>query len=262
MRSPFEQRSYHAGKVVHYAMHKHLIQGGQALVEGMVALIVLLSLWTGIAWLGRLQDIGLQATHASAYSAFSSSRDPAAKIDKDVKQSYFAGPAHQWADRRGKRIFSPDLDEIVLQSMRHAAIDDKAQPGGPGNNALSLRRDWGLDDTGILVSQIKVAPLASRPTSSKASFISLADFDMPYPELRRHTAILTGAGHASTDLTVQQTISRSELGWGNSATLSYGHGKSIATAMIAVDAVWNRSEPVFDWLEPWAGRVPESRLGH
>ncbi|RTZ41130.1 hypothetical protein EKL30_15740 [Candidimonas sp. SYP-B2681] len=262
MRRLSEWWSCHAGSDSHHAMHTHAVQDGQALVEGMVVMMVLLSLWTGTAWLGRLQDMGLQATHASAYSAFSSSRNPTAKIDHDVKRSYFSGPAHNWADRRGRRILSNELDEIVLQSMRHAALDNKAQPGGPGDDAQSLRRDWRLDDTGILVSQVNVSALATRPTLPKAAFTGMADFDMPYPQLRRHTAILTGAGHASNDLAVQQTVSRSALGWGSSATTSYGHGRSIASVMVSVDAAWNRTEPVFDWLAPWAGYVPESRIAH
>lgn len=51
---------------MHYGyLRQTTSQRGQALVEGLVILLVLLVLWVGIAWLGRLQDMGLQAVHGS-----------------------------------------------------------------------------------------------------------------------------------------------------------------------------------------------------
>lgn len=238
-------------------------QKGQALLEGMIALLVLLSLWVGVTWLGRLQDMGLQATHASRYAAFALGRDPLADIEAELRQHYFSGSAHQWADRRGKRLLGEELDEVSLSASRDSALAAKAQAGGVVAHAQALRQGWRLEDSGILASQVSVAPVFKPRSSPTDSFAGgLANFDTQQLILRRHTAILTGAGHASDDLAVQKRVAASFVAWGNNANASYTHGAEVAGAMALVDAAWNRTEPVFDWLEPWAGQVPELHIGN
>lgn len=238
-------------------------QKGQALLEGMIALLVLLSLWVGITWLGRLQDMGLQAMHASRYAAFALGRDPLADIETELRQHYFSGSAHQWTDRRGKRLLGEELDEVSLSATRDSALAAKAQAGGVAAHAQSLRHGWRLEDSGILASQVSVAPVFKASSSVADSFAGgLAGLDTQQLVLRRHTAILTGAGHASDDLEVQKRVAASSVAWGNDANASYAHGAKVAGAMALVDAAWNRTEPVFDWLEPWAGKVPEFHIGN
>ncbi|NYT61219.1 pilus assembly protein [Alcaligenaceae bacterium] len=243
------------------AKSKVLLQQGQALVEGLVVLLALMSLWVGVSWLARFQDMALQASHASRYAAFSLSRNLEANIENDMRRHFFSGPAHQWSDRRGKRLLSSALDEIDVQTHRQTALAVQAQPGGALLHAQALRQDWRLDDTGVLAVQLSAAPrlgLASLHNNLPAD--GLAYFDSQNLLLQRHTSLLTGAGHAADDMAVQQTVANSSLAWSNSANSSYVHGKKIASAMTAVDAGWGRPQPVFDWLEPWSGHVPESHL--
>jgi hypothetical protein len=233
------------------------------LVEGIVALMALLSLWVGISWLARLQDMALQATHASRYAAFAFSRNPQADIETDVRRHHFSGPTHLWADRAGNRLLSDGLGEVVLRFDRHAVLAEQAQAGGDAHDAQVLRRDWRIQDTGIVDSQITVAPLSKLPSRPAAlSITGLGYFDSQLPVLRRHTAILADAGHASGDTQAQQRVADSGLAWADSANASYAQGNKIADAMISVDAAWDRAQPIFDWLGPWAGHVPDTHLDH
>src|SRR5690606_13330918 len=81
------------------------LQCGQALAEGLVVITVLATFWLALGWLGRLQDIGLSAQHASSLTAFLFTRSPALNNQKAVKEQavarHFDGPAHQWRDLQG-----------------------------------------------------------------------------------------------------------------------------------------------------------------
>lgn len=242
---------------------KALYQQGQALVEGMVALIVLISLWVGIAWLARYQDMALQASHASRYAAFTFTRNLQAPVESDVRQYYFSGPAHQWSDRGGKQLLTDGRAEVGLRYDSSSVLAARAQPGGNALYARTLRQEWHLDDKGISSGHITVAPLSGRAMRPEIpSFTGLNYFDNQRLVLRRHTAILAGAGHAADDTAAQQVVADSALAWGHSAHASYALGARIAAAMARVDTAWNRTEPVFDWLVPWAGHVPDSHLGN
>lgn len=237
-------------------------QRGQALLEGLVVLLALLSLWVGVGWVGRLQDMALQAAHASRYVAFALSRDPGASMEVEMRQHYFSGRAHQWSDRRGERLLSSGLNEVTLQIDRQTVLDASAQAGRTSDKAAILRRQWRIEDTGIVASNIAVAPLSGPVRARKTATVTgLNDFDRQQFVLRRHTAILTGAGHASSDASTQQVVAESALAWNQSAGSSYALGTDVAAAMSRVDAAWNRPEPIFDWLAPWAGQVPDFHLG-
>src|SRR5690606_21491129 len=51
---------------------------GQAMAEALVVLLALLSVWAGLAWLARYQDMALQTSHASRFAVFSMTRGEAA----------------------------------------------------------------------------------------------------------------------------------------------------------------------------------------
>lgn len=227
-------------------------QQGQAMVEGLVVLLALTALWSAISWLGRLQDINLQAMHASRYAAFSATRHPNMDEQSNTRHTtqlhFFGGPTHQWADAQGNRMLLNTAQEVQLNTDRTRQLAMHAQPGGSGGNATTLRADWHIADTGIVDSHVTVRPSAVDP------------MDWGISGIRRHTAILVGAGHAANDAQVQHRLADSALAWGNSSQASYAAGGSIAGAMIAVDAGWNRPEPIFDWLGPWTGAVPNYHL--
>src|SRR5690606_17936518 len=153
------------------------------------------------------------------------------------RRHFFSGPAHQWSDRRGQRLLGSALDEVALQSSRHATLGASAQPGGAMPEAQALRHDWRLEDTGVLAVQFSVAPRLSAVSPGQGLPARGLDyFDNQRLVLRRHTAILTGAGHAADDIAVQETVADSPLAWSHSANSSYARGKKIASAMTAVDA--------------------------
>lgn len=234
------------------------LQRGQALTEALLALSVLLLFWAAVAWLGRYQDMALQASHASRYVAFAQARGEASVSDA-VREDYFFGPAHRWSDRRGELLLA-DKNQVSVALSRGPELAAQAQPGQAVNYAQNLREQWGVADTGIVDARIKVG-FSSRQIHGgpkKTVFLSsLRDFDSEYPPLTRHTSILVGAGHAAGDAQTQQTVAGSALAWGNAASISYGLAQQIETIMNPVDAGWRRAAPSQDWLGSWAGDVPQ-----
>ena len=238
-------------------------QRGQALIEGLIALLVLLSCWVAVAWLARFQDMALQASHASRFAAFSLTRHSDAYPIDAIRRHYFSGSAHQWTDRHGRQLLSANRPEVALQITRDSSLPSGAQPGGDADYALRLRQGWEIEDRGIVRSLVTVAPKAPlqsvQPTNDSLK-VGLSQFDRAYPIMSRHTAILTGAGHASGDADTQQRVAGSDLGWANSANNSYSHGERIFSRMHGVDKAWGRTDPQFDWLNPWGGAIPEHHL--
>lgn len=235
-------------------------QRGQALLEGVVVLTALLSLWIAIPWLSRLQHIALTAQHASSYAAFAASRSDVVDLDNSVRHQFFSGPAHQWRDRAGNRILAKLEDTVAIHLDQYEKLSLLGQPGGDHASAQTLRRDWQIHDKGVLSARVTVTPENTRDSNAEAVTSSRLAPLSAYPSLQRHTAILTGAGHSSDDAAVQKTIAQSALAWNAPATTSYGLGRRISSAMSAVDAGWQRTSPVFDWLSAWAGHVPAAHL--
>lgn len=232
-------------------------QSGQALAEGLAVLGLMLLVCMAIAWLGRFQDMALSAQHASRHAAFQQTRTGIALTSADISKHYFSGPAHQWNTLRGQPFLGAGGEGVGV-SIRRQALGPYAQPGGQGGPASALRGDWGIQDPGVLHVGVSLAA-ASFENGAAANSARLY-LDSGYPSLHRHTAILTGAGHASGDAQVQQVLARSELAWGASASTSYTAGKKVAAIMNRLDSAWSRTAPDFDWLAPWAGRIPEHHL--
>lgn len=134
----------------------HALYSGQALVEGLVALSVLLLLWVAIGWLARWQDVALQASNASRFAAFSLTRNPAAQPLAQSRLHFFSGSSHQWNDRRGRPLLSQDRAEVSFDLRRVPTLAAHAQPGGELAYAQSLRLDWPIEDTGVASAYISV----------------------------------------------------------------------------------------------------------
>lgn len=238
----------------------HARQAGQALVEALVALSMLLLIWAAIAWLGRYQDIALQASHASRYAAFAIARGETPSQNA-IRQDYFLGPTHRWADRRGALLLAED--QITLDADRGPALHDMAQPAQAAEYAQTLREQWGVADSGIVDARISVA-FTSRQLHGgpepKTFMSGIRDFDKAYPGLARHTSILVDAGHALDDSDAQQRVAGSDPAWADAARTSYGLAQQIKTVMNPVDAGWHRPGPTHDWLEAWVGAVPDQHL--
>lgn len=267
------------------ALHRHPAAGcrtrcsassGQALVEALVAMFVLAVLWVGLNWLAHYQDMALSAAHASRHAAFIATRtDPeAVNPVADVPVSgqprlaqwrtgplaavkhYFTGSAHRWNDRRGVALLEPESG-VQASWQRLQPLSAIGQPGGAAADASALRREWSLEDAGILQTSITLAFGGSQDAPTHADGpLKLGVFDIPYPELRRLSHILVGAGHAASDIDTQQRVAASGLAWASAADNSLAAGATVASRAHGVDAPWNRHTPTFDWLRPWSGLVP------
>lgn len=233
-------------------------QAGQALVEAGIVLSMLLLLWFAISWVGGVQDIGLAAQHAGRHAAFLHTRGAPGDMHLAVRKHYFVGPAHQWSSIDGGTLFDTAADEPQLYIDRGVTLPDHAQPGGEASHAASLRLGWALQDTGITTAQVSVATQASRHLAA----LSGEDVMGASWALRRHTSVLTNAGHAQNDTAVQERVAASGPGWADTAQVSYGLAQRITDRMGAVDAAWTRPLPRMDWLGAWEGAVPDSHLVH
>lgn len=239
-------------------------QSGQGLLEGLIVLLALLSVWVAIAWIARWQDMGLQASHASRFAAFSSTRHSGLLPIESIRTHFFSGPAHQWADRTGSQLLSPERGEVSLTINRYRELSSTAQPGGNSSDVVQLRKEWEIEDAGIVSAVVSVSAQAPRQVTVEKTDslkIGLAQFDDNYPILSRYTAILTGAGHATEDLGVQDRVASSSFAWNDTASRSYALGRRIEAVMSKVDNGWGRPKPQFDWLSPWSGAVPQRHLG-
>ncbi|NLY63552.1 MAG: pilus assembly protein [Alcaligenaceae bacterium] len=241
---------------------KHL---GQALAEGLVVMLVLLLLFAAIPWLGRLLDMALQSSNASSYGAFQLSRAIPDINKAELDSRFFIGPDKNWRDRKGKLLLQNK--SIHVQVDRAQKLDDSMQPGMNASYARSLRQDWKLEDEGIANVSLQVTPTYSvareKPDGKNTNIalgLGLGFYDHSVFTIKRHTAILTGAGHAVSDRAAHQHTALSEQGWQKSARLSYETGQKIQSYAQSVDAPWGRTQPVFDWLQPWQGLLPAHHL--
>lgn len=230
-------------------------QAGQALVESLVAMLGLAALWVALHWLANYQDIALSAVHASRHAAFAASRMPPEEIRSDVTGRFFSGSAHRWADRQGHAVLDSQLP-VRLSWQRLQPLSAQAQPGAGHAASQILRRDWLLEDAGVL--QARIAPGFATDVAGRvrAHGLRLQPLELSYPPLVRSTGILTGAGHAASDAAVQSRVAASGLAWTAAYSASQLAGGDARTGAGGVDAAWGRPQPDLDWLQPWSGRVP------
>ena len=248
------------GKPAFFRVNR-LQQTGQAALEALVSVLALAVLWVGVAWLGRIQDLALQASHASRYSAFMATRDETDTPVVRVRASSFEGSANQWSDRRSEALQNSMYQDISVSFTRGAPMAAHDQLGGAGGTMTQLRRDWHGADNGVLSAQVSLVPrIDSGQGNDDSSLLKLYQFDDAYPPIRRHTSIMTGSAHSSNDASAAERIANSDLAWSGPARNSYRLGRRVDAAASRVDAGWDRPRPVFDWLHPWADRLPEYHL--
>ncbi len=237
-------------------------QSGQALAEGLVLMLVLILFFVAIGWLGRLLDMGLQASHASHYGAFQLGREIPDINKAELETRFLLGPEKNWRDRRGNLLLNSDAIDVTVD--RNEKLDATMQPGTNHKQAALLRKGWQIEDPGMARLSLSVTPVFAaarqQANSQVALNLGLDFFDHFSLSIRRHTSILTGAGHAASDQAAHTRTSFSREGWQNAASLSYESGQKIQSYSESVDAPWNRPQPVFDWLQPWQGTLPAHHL--
>ena len=233
-------------------------QRGQAMVEGLIVLLCLLTFFSGITWLGRLQDIALYEQHASRFGAFELARATNLHNAK-LPARFFHGKHAAWRNRQGRALV--DKESVHVTHNQQARLDARSQPGGTEGNAINLRKEWRLHDSGIANVALAIRPaIAARKTKAQ-QFSSPAAQALGFTEklalsLRRHTAILIDAGHATDSHSAHKRAASTDSAWQQVAQASYAAGKKVAAAASAVDAPWRRDDPVFDWFMPWVGKKP------
>ncbi|MFV0283939.1 MAG: hypothetical protein ACK5JE_09140 [Castellaniella sp.] len=233
-------------------MSSPLPQAGQALVESLVVLAVLGSLWLGISWLGRLQDVGLQLSHASRRAAFAYAHQRLTPEGlMPAGDGYLDTPGHRWRTRRGQDLLAGAV-RLALESQGAMA---GRQPGDPIVGAAALRQELRLGDPRVWRASARVR------TSGRASTAgTLRDFDRLGLTLRRHTAILSGGGAAAGDAEAQSILADSRRAWAGAASVSRAAGQAVLNRARGVDAAWGRALPDWDWISPWTGSVPRPHV--
>jgi hypothetical protein len=227
-------------------------QGGQALVETLVVLTVLGSLWLSIAWLGRLQDVGLQLAHASRRAAFAHAHQGLApEALEPGGDGYLGAPGHRWRNRRGL-VFLAGEARLVVESLGPMI---GRQAGDPVAGAADLRRELRLGDPTVWRAGAWTWTAGEAETTG-----GLLDFDRLGLGLRRHTAILSGDGAAAGDAETQSILAGSPRAWSAAASASRAAGRVALGRLRGVDAAWGRALPDWDWMGPWTGSVPRPHL--
>lgn len=233
-------------------------QQGQALVEGLIVLLCLLTLWVGGIWLLRLQDVALAGQHASRLGAFDLAR--AGRLSEDrVTPRFFAGPHAGWHNRRGGALVPPG--QVHMATSRSVQLGPQGQPGASERHASRLRQEWGLQDMGIAQVSLDISPQAGTASSERSASSERADPALGFIDtiallLRRHTAVLTDAGHSTDAREANKRAGGSDSAWRQAARASYAAAERIAASAMPVDSPWHRARPVLDWFMPWAGKKP------
>jgi len=220
-------------------------QQGQALAEGLLVLLLAGLLWFAIVQIAQLQDMAIQAQHASRVAAFAAAHDTLAADTTAVRQTHFAGAAHRWRDPAGRRMLPDPAAQVSLRLTQHAPLSAQAQPGQADADALPLRREWRVEDAGIVRADAAVH--VQTPFSSQ---------DQPGITIRRWTAILRDAGHSPDAHSAQRRVGESATAWGDAARRSQTVGERVQRMVEPLDAAWKRPSPSYDWLMPWAGETP------
>jgi hypothetical protein len=107
------------------------------------------------------------------------------------------------------------------------------QAGGRGQAAGALRKQLLVEDAGFLHVYVG----------------------------NKHTAILTGAGHAVSDRDTHRRVAGSPTAWGRPAGRSVAIAQRVDVAVSAVDRGWHRPSLERDWLGAWTDLIPEDRSG-
>ena len=237
-------------------------QHGQALAEALVVCLALLMLWAGSTWLARLQNMALQAQHAAGFAAFAASRSWPTEAGESRTPHFFQGAAHNWRDLAGRRLLRDHAQVSAVLSDEHSLLPS-AQAGERAESRV-LARQLEVFHNSIHTAQVRVQAGVARPAPpdvDSAGRLPHGSGVRAYfgtaPVIRRHVAIITGAGHAATDPLAAFRLGESALAWASAYRLSSDAARRVTTGVAATDAAWSRPAPETDWLQPWHADVPQ-----
>lgn len=228
-------------------------QAGQAWVEALLVLAALASLWLGIAWVGRLQDVALQLSNASRHAAFA-----------HAHQGLSAPKLEPWVDavwHRARRTWSTRQGDPFLVDARPSSPLRLELSPKPWREPGVLQTDRLRDELALGDGRLWRADVQVTTRGTTGAGLELYDFDRWALSLRRHTAILRGAGAASDDAAVQRVLGGSATAWRDLAARTRAAGERAERALRDLDGAWGRGLPSWDWLSPWASSIPWNHLG-
>lgn len=196
-------------------------QRGQAIVEMLVVIGVVLMLFWGLLWLQRWQQIKLQTQHHSALQAFKFSHSY--EIDqKELSTAYLAGLYSPIAHREHTEIQS-----LGVMPAQHPFLD--------------------------LAQQEKIlGPTGRWRFNSTAQGEGL--------QLKSQTSIWVGAGQANHDAQAIERLETSTTLWQYAQSNSVTAIKALNPLLKPVDAGWKRQPVSTNWLQPWQESVPAHHL--
>ncbi|WP_189615539.1 hypothetical protein [Pigmentiphaga litoralis] len=243
------------------------------MAEAVVGVLVLGVLLHVVAATDRVQDLALRASMAGRYAAMLLTRNEVmadGDLARDVRERFFAGPWHRWQTRQGDAMLS-DATTSVRVTVGERSVHAGTQVGQHDLQATTLRQEVLQRDRGMDVATVAVMPRLGRtkapmpePGWSPGLNLGLHPGLTPWASmslrLNRHTAILTDAGHATSDRGVTERLQRAPQTWAASAAQSTRVGKEVTQQLSGIDRPWGRPLPQFDWLTPWETLVPADRL--
>ncbi|MCK9511634.1 MAG: hypothetical protein M0R28_10445 [Pigmentiphaga sp.] len=218
--------------------------GGQALLEGLAALSVLVLLFWAVTWLGRGFLAIDRLAHASRHAAFLTAQgEDAAERQMWLEEFWLETPARWWRQRRHGVEGLPPAGHWA---ERRQALASSAQPGGAHPEAMRLRPQWQLEDEGLLIMEAAAAIPGWVSRGATPGSIGL----------RRHTALASGAGYSHDDAHSTRRLEGGEAAWGAAAARSRDVGRAVAERLEPVDRAWSRPSPRWDWVASWQARRP------
>lgn len=204
-----------------------VLQEGQAMAEALLVCLALLLLSSASVWLFRAQQVALSVQHASARSAFLAARQLPSASNQSAGRNYV---------------------------IAHLRSTPSAQ------TRYRLADQWKADNRRIF--QVDVRQPLAVPFADGGLFARMSAHNGATPALtlKRSTAILIDAGHASSDAHTQQRVAQAQTAWALAAHTSYDLAEKINHAMAPVDAAWSRPLLMSEWVGHWASVVPEDTL--
>lgn len=199
-------------------------QRGQGAIEALLAASALAGCVYAIAWTARLQFNVLEVSQASRLAAFSAARAPRAGVADGATQI---------------RLYQPAGD--TAQGLASDAV------------ARQLAGQWLRVDGALLAAQ------AQRQVVPGGGWDSLGSEARPMV-LSRHTALAAQAGHAASDVQIQQRLAESRTGWSSAADPSRSLARTLRSRAGEVDGAWGGRKPGDDWVSAWHDLVPPGRL--
>ncbi|WP_233235184.1 hypothetical protein [Bordetella sp. LUAb4] len=211
-------------------------------MEANLVIALLLALSGGVAMLGEWHGHGLRVTHASRLQVFDAAHGGDGYASSIASEPVGAYPS---------AAAGLSIEQGVLKQTGFSKKTGFSKQVGfsmPGGAATAdLRRDWNMANDGLLAAHAD-ADAVRQGAGTGAGL------------LRRHTALISGAGHAAGDSQTQQRIADNRAGWRGAADRTRRAGQRAALALRRIDAGWGRATPEFDWLSRWADLVPNERL--